>query len=265
MQRMEGRTPLRARPLLLETVERLGRELLRPECLGITTLSVIPFGRYRYSLNMSEDLRFIPPGVEFDPRLANELARLEAAPPTVDGEAYPVVTDRRSPFKGYVRMLTPEGGILILYRDQNCFLFLTILRVLACIVVTGGGGWLIFVVCALSFGQTLGGLTLLALLDWLIIQYKIEARHTVEIRPDAMIIDGQDVFYAEDIGDNWPELQMKDDDPDRMVICGICGTRFIDYMTANRLDGKDRTPEVLAVGPARSYLRTGLLTLVESE
>jgi hypothetical protein len=39
---------------------------------------------------------------------------------------------------------------------------------------------------------------------------------------------------------------MMDDDPDRMVIGGICGTRFIEYMTANRLDKNDRTPERLA-------------------
>ena len=61
-----------------------------------------------------------------------------------------------------------------------------------------------------------------------------------------MIVDGKDIFYTSDIGENWPALQMKDDDPDHMVIAGICGTRFIEYMTANRLDKNDRTPEVLA-------------------
>jgi len=39
---------------------------------------------------------------------------------------------------------------------------------------------------------------------------------------------------------------MQDDDPDRMVICGIYGTRHIEFMTANRRDKSDRTPEVLA-------------------
>jgi hypothetical protein len=39
-----------------------------------------------------------------------------------------------------------------------------------------------------------------------------------------MIVDGENVFRAQDIGDNWPALQMKDDDPDRMVIC-VCGKR----------------------------------------
>ena len=31
-----------------------------------------------------------------------------------------------------------------------------------------------------------------------------------------------------------------------MVISGICGTRYIELMTANRLDECDKTPEVLA-------------------
>ena len=61
---------------------------------------------------MSERVRFVPPGVDFDPRLANELARLEADTALVDDEVQPII-DRRSPFNFYVRMLTPEGGILI--------------------------------------------------------------------------------------------------------------------------------------------------------
>jgi hypothetical protein len=36
----------------------------------------------------------------------------------VADELYPLPR-RRSPFKDYVRMLTPEGGILILYKDQD--------------------------------------------------------------------------------------------------------------------------------------------------
>jgi hypothetical protein len=110
------------------------------------------------------------------------------------------------------------------------------------------GGWLIFFVSALSVLQSLFALALLMLVAWLIVRQTVEASLSVEIRSDAMIVDGEDVFYARDIGDNWPELQMKDDDPDRLVICGICGTRFIEYMTANRLDKNDRTPEILAAG-----------------
>jgi hypothetical protein len=62
---------------------------------------------------MSEQMRFVPPRVDFDPRLANELART----PVANDEAFRI--ERRcDPFNGYVRMLTPQGGILILYKDQ---------------------------------------------------------------------------------------------------------------------------------------------------
>jgi hypothetical protein len=183
--------------------------------------------------------------VDFDPRLANELARHPATPPVANDEAYPI-EGRRDPFNSYVRMLTPQGGILILYKDQYRSLPLAILRVAAWIAATWIGGWLIFCESALSVLQCLLAFALLMFINALIVRRRIEVSHAVEIRPDAMIVDGEDVFYAEDIGDNWPELQMKDDDPDRMIICGICGTRFIEYMTANRLDKNDRTPELLA-------------------
>jgi hypothetical protein len=194
---------------------------------------------------MSEPLRFVPPGVDFDPQLANELARHPATPPVASDGAYEVA-GRRDPFNFYVRMLTPQGGILILYKDQYRSLPLTILRVAAWIAATWIGGCLIFVESSLSGLQCLLAFALLMFVNGLIVRWKIEVSHSVEIRPDAMIVDGEDLFYARDIGDNWPQLQMKDDDPDRMVICGICGTRFIEYMTANRLDKNDRTPELLA-------------------
>jgi uncharacterized membrane protein len=174
-----------------------------------------------------------------------KLARLPATPPMARDEAYEVV-ERRDPFNFYVRMLTPQGGILILYKDQYRSLPLTILRVAAWIMMMWIGGWLIFRESSLSVLQCLVAFALLMFISALIARCRIEVSHSVEIRPDCMIVDGEDVFYAQDIGDNWPQLQMKDDDPDRMVICGICGTRFIEYMTANRLDKNDRTPERLA-------------------
>ena len=187
---------------------------------------------------------FVPPRVEFDPTLANELAGYSAPPATMVDELYPIHS-RRSPFKDYVRMLTPEGGILILYKDQDRGWFLMVLRVFW-IIATGVGGWLIFFVSVLSTLQSLVALALLMFIAWLIVRQTVETSHSLEIRPDAMIVDGKDVFYAEDIGDNWPQLQIKDDDPECIVICGICGTRFVEYVTANRLDENDRTPEVLA-------------------
>jgi hypothetical protein len=40
---------------------------------------------------MSEQLRFVPPRVEFDPTLAKELARYPAPAPTVDGNIFPAI------------------------------------------------------------------------------------------------------------------------------------------------------------------------------
>jgi len=61
-----------------------------------------------------------------------------------------------------------------------------------------------------------------------------------------MIVDRKDVFLKEHIGDNWPELQKKVSDPERMVIAGTYGTRFVEYLTADRINERDKTPEVLA-------------------
>ena len=195
---------------------------------------------------MSDELRFVPPRVEFDPRLANELTRFERAmPATLDDEAHPVV-GRPDPFNGYARMLTPEGGILILYQDQERSLPLTTLRILAWIMMTWFTGWLLFTVGQFSLFNMFVVYPLLMLINGLIVRRRIIVSHSVEIRPEGMIVDGEDIFYLRDIGENWPALQMKDDDPDRMVLCGICGTRFIDYMTVNRLYKNDRTPELLA-------------------
>src|SRR5450631_3056959 len=129
---------------------------------------------------MSEQLRFVPPRVEFDPTMANELARYPAPAPTVADELYPLPR-RRSPFKDYVRMLTSEGGILILYRDQDRGWFLMVLRVFAWIMATGVGGWLIFFVSAPSTLQSLFALALLMLVAWLIVRQTVEASHSVEI------------------------------------------------------------------------------------
>jgi hypothetical protein len=144
---------------------------------------------------MSEQLRFVPPRVDFDPTLANELARYPAPAPAVADELYPI-RGRRSPFKDYVRMLTPEGGILILYKDQDRGWFLMVLRVFAWIMATGVGGWLIFFVSALSVQQSVFAVALLMLVAWLIVRQTVEASHSLEIRPNAMIIDSADVFYG---------------------------------------------------------------------
>ena len=79
-----------------------------------------------------------------------------------------------------------------------------------------------------------------------IVTRKWKVQHRIEIHPDGMI-DDEFVFSIDDIGANWPELQLVDDNPDCMVLSGIVGNRFIEqFATCNRLDEWDRTPEVLA-------------------
>lgn len=194
---------------------------------------------------MEERLYFAPPSVEFDPRLANELARLGTALPVAE-EGASVSEERRSPLVGYSRSLTAEGGVLICYRDQDRHPVLTALRVLAWLMATGLGGWLIFFLSPLSFLEGLLAFVLLTTVITLMARARIIVTHSIEIRPDTLIIDGEDVFYASDIGENWPQVEMKDEDPDRMVVAGICGTRWLEYTTANRLAKNDATPEVLA-------------------
>jgi hypothetical protein len=153
----------------------------------------------------------------------------------------------RGPFVGYGRYLTPEGGILIAYKDIDRSVACTILRVFSWCVSNLSFAWVIVCQTELNLLYGSGLFLLLAFVSLLIVRMKLEVKHTVEIRTDGMIIDGTDTFLAKDIGDNWPTLEMLDEqDPDRMVIAGTCGTRHIEFMTANRADINDRTPEVLA-------------------
>ena len=194
---------------------------------------------------MSSESAYLPPRVAFDPQLEKDLARLELLGPTSD-EATGVLMDRRrSPFNGYSRSLTAEGGILITYKDLNRSLLCRSLRVAACVALSGVCLTPILHFEAFSWAQ-LASAGALALANWIILKFKVRKGHAVEVRPDCMIIDGTDIFLAEDIGDeNWPTLQHDPDDEGHQFIGGICGTRFIEYMTVNPLDESDRTPQVL--------------------
>lgn len=193
---------------------------------------------------MSNEFVYVPPRMEFDPQLADEVARLgRLDPPPIEGED-PTALARRSPFDGYSRSLTSDGGILITYKDLNRGLVCKGLKISACLAVTVPLLGPIFDMPLLSSTQLISAAAL-GLVDWIVLMWKVKKRHSVEVRPDCMIIDRKDIFWAEDIGDNWPELAPDQEDPTKINISGICGTRFIKYMTANRIDDNDRMPEVL--------------------
>jgi hypothetical protein len=60
-----------------------------------------------------------------------------------------------------------------------------------------------------------------------------------------MIVDGR-FFDINGFSENWPQLQMKDDNEDRIVLIGVYGTRLVEFATVNRIDRNSRIPERLA-------------------
>jgi hypothetical protein len=195
---------------------------------------------------MPFELQYKPPEIKFDDRLEGELAREVPTEPYATIAPSPYVTAGNNPFVDYGRILTPEGGILIFYRDQAIGWVYTLLRIAAGVILTLIQFWLLIdsslsdVQASIAFWALLAGTIFL-------VTRKIKKRHSVEIRHDRMILDGKHVFWAQHIGAYWPQLQRVENDPNRMVIAGICGTRFVEFMTANRMDDNDRTPEVLIV------------------
>jgi hypothetical protein len=149
------------------------------------------------------------------------------------------------PYFDYGRFLTPEGGILLIYKDLDLRLRHTLWRVVAWSASTGGAGWYLFhdspvgnvwlnLVCLLAVG----------VLNWLIVRKPVELYRRIEIRPDCMIIDGADIFWSRHMENGWPAFQ-----PDKVgnqLLCGVYGTRFVEYLTVRRFDELDRMPEVFS-------------------
>lgn len=195
---------------------------------------------------MTRQLRYQPPEIKFDDRVAQQLARPVEQPLITPIEPAPYDTGGKSPFVDYARILTPEGGILILYRDRACGWLYTVARVAVWLVLTVTEFWFVSD-GSLSDGNTLIAFWVLAAATLFLVTRKIKIRHSVEIRHDRMILDRKHVFWAQHFGRTWPQLQkVEGDDPNRMVIAGTYGTRNVELMTANRMDDNDRTPELLA-------------------
>jgi hypothetical protein len=150
-------------------------------------------------------------------------------------------------FVDYRRELTLEGGIRITYKDYDTRWRHTIWRVFAWCAATGGEFWLITNYSPVTSWWINAACVLLSAgVNWLIVMKKVEVYRSVEIRPDGMIIEGDDVFWLRLIETNWPTLKADDKDQDKHILCGIYGNRFVEYATSHRLDELDRTPEILA-------------------
>jgi hypothetical protein len=87
-------------------------------------------------------------------------------------------------------------------------------------------------------------LLVIAIVDVFIVAKPVEIYRTLEIRPDCMIVEGADVFWLRYMEDGWPALQQ--DDRKNLLLCGIYGSRFVEYLAIRRFDQLDRMPEVFA-------------------
>lgn len=148
------------------------------------------------------------------------------------------------PYLDYARRLTDEGGILIHYKDLDVRLRQIIFRVFAWTAFTGFEYWLVSQDSPVE-SLWINGVCLLAAAaaNFFILWKLPETYRSVEIRPDCMVIEGSDVFWLSRM-ESLPGLQKKENGNE--VLCGIYGTRFVEYLTVRRFDDNDRTPEVLA-------------------
>jgi hypothetical protein len=177
--------------------------------------------------------------IEFERRLPVQLA------PRPEPAGVP--PNEKSAFYKYRRSLTPEGGILIEYRDADRRWRITILRIILWTCVTYDIHWLLSHYSSLGWFLDFIILVLAAIVNGWIVRRPIGAARSIEIRSDCMIIDGTDVFWLSLIEDNWPELQPRDeDDTDDWRLYGAYGTRFVVFATAYRFGKYDATPETLA-------------------
>jgi hypothetical protein len=84
----------------------------------------------------------------------------------------------------------------------------------------------------------------IAAINWLIVRKPVEVYRHIEVRPDCLIIEGADIFWRRKMETGWPAF--RPGEGGRQVLCGIYGTRFVEYLTVRRFDELDRMPEVFA-------------------
>jgi hypothetical protein len=149
------------------------------------------------------------------------------------------------PYVDYGRFLTPQGGILLIYKDLDRRLRHWVWAVFAWSASTGGEGWYLFYHSPVhSVWINLLLVLLISLVNAFILAKPVELYRSVEIRPDCMIIEGADVFWLRYMENGWPTLQR--DGKGNMRLCGIYGTRFVEYLTIRQFDELDRMAELFS-------------------
>jgi hypothetical protein len=149
------------------------------------------------------------------------------------------------PYLDYGRYLTDEGGILIIYKDHDLRFRQTLWRVFAWTLFTGLET-LFLAPYAPLVDHWINTVALLACaaLNYFIVNKPVEIYCRIEIRPDCMIIEGSDVFWSRYMEGGVPTF--RPDAEGNQMLCGIYGTRFVEFLTVRRFGENDRMMEVFA-------------------
>ena len=160
------------------------------------------------------------------------------------------------PYLDYSMWLTGEGGFAVRYKHYDrrlrrilmaWALFLSATFIEACWVMQGLRPPLLAALLLVGAG---------AILNAIIFLRPAEVFGTIEIRPDCLILDGSDVFFAKYMQNGPPTFTQND--RGEMVLAGIYGTRHIEYLSIPRFDEYDRAPEAMA-----AHLRVAMKQLWE--
>ena len=166
--------------------------------------------------------------------------QVRLAPPATSWSGF-----QTDPYVDYGRFLTAEGGILISYKDLDLRLRHTIWRLFAWTASTGGEGWFLLHHSPVHSGWVnVACFLVIAIINWLIVAKPVAVYRHLEIRPDCMIIEGAEIFWRRSMEGGWPAF--RPDEEGNQILCGIYGTRFVEYLTVRRFDELDRMPEVFA-------------------
>lgn len=149
-----------------------------------------------------------------------------------------------NPYVDYGRYLTAEGGILIWYKDRDRMFWSKVWRVIAWLALTAAEAWFLLVQFPSDSSWNRYAFVALTFLNYFIVGYSKDVYGSIEIRPDGMIINGKDVFWMRYMEGGRPGFRPESND--KTVLCGIYGTRWVEYVTIRRDGERDRTPEIMA-------------------
>jgi hypothetical protein len=165
---------------------------------------------------------------------ASEIARL--ATPAADN----------NPYVDYGRSLTPEGGIIIIYKDIDDSLWHILWQIAAfCAFTIPEMRFLFYHSPVHSLFANFLCFLGIVIVNYFIVAPHTEVYHSIEIRPDCMIINGSDVFWRKYMECGWPCLSSAKEDG--QVLAGIYGTRFVEYLTIRKCDTDDKFDRTQAV------------------